>query len=197
MTEKDADPVKRKRRPTARALERHRAAIESLDARILSLVARRLDEARAIGQLKGARGIPLRNYEVEAQVCGRLETLASALGREAELGRDLALFLIERSLETQAPILESAYSGDRLKALVVGGMGGMGRWLAGFLDGQGHEVAVHDLAAGDCPWPRVASLQEGAAWAGVGRWANSRGTIQAPTAVRLPHHSAAQSKASR
>jgi chorismate mutase / prephenate dehydrogenase len=150
-----------RRRPCVKSLARHRAAIEALDARILGLVARRLDEAHAIGELKGARGIPLRNFEVEAQVCARLEALAGGLGQKGALGRDLALFLIERSLETQAPIIESAYAGDRLKALVVGGVGGMGRWLAGFLAGQGHEVQVYDVAPGDCPWPRCPDLGEG------------------------------------
>lgn len=154
-----------KRRPSAKTLDRHRAAIETLDARILELVARRLDEAQAIGELKGARGIPLRNFEVEAQVCARLETMAGGLGRGSELGRDLALFLIERSLETQAPILESAYAGERLKALVVGGRGGMGHWLAGFLAGQGHEVRIHDVAPGEGPWPRCEDLGDGAQWA--------------------------------
>jgi|WetSurMetagenome_2_1015567.scaffolds.fasta_scaffold05305_7 chorismate mutase / prephenate dehydrogenase len=158
-------PPRTRRRPSVKALERHRAAIEALDARILGLVARRLDEAQAIGELKGSRGIPLRNFEVEAQVRGRLEALATGLGRRGDLGRDLALFLIERSLETQAPIIESAYSGDRLKALVVGGMGGMGRWLAGFLAGQGHDVQVYDVASGQCPWPRCADLGQGVLWA--------------------------------
>lgn len=158
--EKTASTTPR-RRPAAETLQHHRAAIEALDARILKLVAQRLKKARAIGEFKGKRGIPLRNFEVEAQVCARLEGLAAGLGQDGGLGRDLALFLIERSLETQAPILESSYAGDRLKALVVGGMGGMGRWIAGFLAGQGHEVRVLDPAPGSCPWRRVRSLGEG------------------------------------
>jgi chorismate mutase/prephenate dehydrogenase len=167
MSDQHTPPRPTTRRPTARALERHRAAIESLDGRILGLVAKRLDEAHAIGQLKRARGIPLRDFEVEAQVCERLEATASALGRGRELGRDLALFLIERSLETQAPILESSYAGDRLKALVIGGMGGMGRWMAGFLEGQGHEVQILDPADGASRWPRAQSVSAGAAWADI------------------------------
>ena len=154
-------PSDPKRRPTLKTLDDHRATIEALDARILKLVAQRLKKARAIGEFKGRRGIPLRNFEVEAQVCARLEGLAAGLGQDGGLGRDLALFLIERSLETQAPILEATYSGERLKTLVVGGMGGMGRWIAGFLAGQGHEVCVLDPAPGSCPWPRVRSLAEG------------------------------------
>jgi chorismate mutase/prephenate dehydrogenase len=161
MPDKKRIPSAPKRSPAIKPLHRHRAAIESLDARILDLVVRRLAAARAIGEFKGRRGIPLRNFEVEAQVCTRLEDLAMASGQNRDLGRDLALFLIERSLETQAPILESAYAGDRLKALVIGGMGGMGRWLSGFLAGQGHDVRVLDPRPGDCPWPRAASLEEG------------------------------------
>ena len=155
----------RRRGPEVKLLHRHRADIEALDARILNLVVKRLAAARAIGEFKGRRGIPLRNFEVEAQVCTRLENLAMGSGQDRDLGRDLALFLIERSLETQAPILESAYTGDRLKALVVGGMGGMGRWVSGFLAGQGHEVGVFDPGLGDCPWPRAGSLAEGVAQA--------------------------------
>ncbi len=163
MPDKARKPLTRKIRPASPRLDRHRAAIEALDARILGLVARRLAEAKAIGELKGASGIPLRNFEVEAQVCARLESLASQRGQAEKLGRDLALFLIERSLETQAPILESSYSGDRLRVLVIGGMGGMGKWIAGFLAGQGHAVRVLDPASGVCPWPRAESMEEGLA----------------------------------
>lgn len=161
MSEASTRKPVRRRREAPETLGHHRAAIEALDARILKLVAQRLRKARAIGEFKGRRGMPLRNFEVEAQVCARLEGLAAGLGQAGGLGRDLALFLIERSLETQAPILESAYAGDRLKTLVVGGMGGMGRWIAGFLAGQGHEVRVLDPAPGSCPWPRAGSLAEG------------------------------------
>ncbi len=161
MPDKTRRPSARSRRSSPTRLDRHRAAIEALDSRILGLVARRLAEAKAIGELKGASGIPLRNFDVEAQVCARLEGLAAKQGQPEELGRDLALFLIERSLETQAPILESAYSGDRLRVLVIGGMGGMGKWIAGFLAGQGHAVRILDPASGSCPWPHAGSLEEG------------------------------------
>ncbi len=165
METKSERPRTPQRRPAASALDRHRSAIEALDGRILKLVARRLRVAKSVGELKGSCGIPLRNFEVEAQVCERLSSLAERLGQDRTLGGDLALFLIGRSLETQAPILESAYAGDRLKALVVGGMGGMGRWIAGFLSSQGHAVRVLDPAQGECRWGRAENLEWGASWA--------------------------------
>lgn len=145
----------------ARALARQRSAIEALDERILELVARRLEVAEAIGRAKCEHGIPLRNFEVEAQVQARLENLARAHGFSGALGRDLALFLIEHSLQAQSALIERVYAGDRLQALVVGGMGGMGRWVARFLNGQGHGVRVLDPAPGECPFPRAESLASG------------------------------------
>jgi prephenate dehydrogenase/chorismate mutase len=132
-----------------------RKAIQALDEGILRLVARRMEEAEAIARLKTECRIPLRNYEVEAQVGARLESLSEGLGRGKSLGRELAAFLIAHSLHTQSALLETAYEGDRLKVLVVGGMGGMGSWMAGFLNGQGHRVWIEDPAPGECPFPRA------------------------------------------
>lgn len=158
-------PTRTPGRNATRALASQRRAIEALDERILKLVARRLDVAESIGRAKCEHGIPLRNFEVEAQVQARLEDLALGHGLERVLGRDLALFLIEHSLQTQSALIERVYSGDRLQALVVGGMGGMGRWVARFLNGQGHGVTVLDPAPGECPFPRAERLATGLAGA--------------------------------
>jgi chorismate mutase/prephenate dehydrogenase len=160
MTKKDdGKPLSRSSRGSGKTnLYRRRRAIERLDERILKLVALRMREADAIGALKRKCGTPLRNFEVEAQVVGRLERLAQEMDLGCDLGRELALFLIQRSLEMQAPVVESAYGGDLLKVLVVGGMGGMGRWIAGFLKGQGHRVQVFDPAPGECSYPRSDDL---------------------------------------
>lgn len=136
-------------------LARRRKAIQALDERILGLVARRLQEADAIARLKTQMRIPLRNYEVEAQVTARLAALAAELGRPQSLGRNLAAFLIGHSLETQSAHLETVYEGERLRALVVGGMGGMGGWMARFLHGQGHRVQVEDPRPGASAFERV------------------------------------------
>jgi chorismate mutase/prephenate dehydrogenase len=127
-------------------LEQHRRDIEALDRRILHLVCERLELARQIGALKQAAGIPLRNFKVEAEVYQRFEDASSLLGLDAVLGRDLATFLIGKAVEEQAVHRDTHYQGDALRAMVIGGKGGMGRWTARFLRGQGHRVTIFDPA---------------------------------------------------
>ncbi len=116
-------------------LEQHRRDIEALDRRILHLVCERLELARQVGDLKRSLAVPLRNFGVEAQVYRRFEDASSLLGLDAGLGRDLARFLIEKAVEEQATLRDAVYSGDALDTVVVGGKGGMGRWI-GSLPGR-------------------------------------------------------------
>jgi chorismate mutase/prephenate dehydrogenase len=127
-------------------LDQHRRDIEALDRRILHLVCERLELARQIGELKQTAGIPLRNFKVEAEVYQRFEDASTLLGLDAVLGRDLATFLIGKAVEEQAVHRDTRYRGDALRAMVVGGKGGMGSWTARFLRGQGHRVTVFDPA---------------------------------------------------
>jgi chorismate mutase/prephenate dehydrogenase len=139
-------------------LEQHRRDIEALDRRILHLVCERLELARQVGDLKRTLAVPLRNFGVEAQVYRRFEDASSFLGLDPALGRDLARFLIEKAVEEQATLRDAVYVGDALDTVVVGGKGGMGRWIARFLAGQGHRVRVVDPAEGETPFEEAESL---------------------------------------
>jgi chorismate mutase/prephenate dehydrogenase len=139
-------------------LEQHRRDIEALDRRILHLVCERLELARQIGDLKRKLKVPLRNFGVEAQVYRRFGDASALLGLEPALGRDLARFLIEKAVEEQATLRDAVYAGDALDTVVVGGKGGMGRWIARFLAGQGHRVRVIDPDPGESPFEEAASL---------------------------------------
>jgi chorismate mutase/prephenate dehydrogenase len=141
-------------------LEQHRRDIEALDRRILHLVCERLELARQVGDLKRSLAVPLRNFGVEAQVYRRFEEASSLLGLDPGLGRDLARFLIEKAVEEQATLRDAVYSGDALDTVVVGGKGGMGRWIGRFLAGQGHRVRVLDPASGETPFEEMGSLAE-------------------------------------
>ncbi|MFV2072437.1 MAG: prephenate dehydrogenase/arogenate dehydrogenase family protein [Thermoanaerobaculales bacterium] len=151
--------------PSTPLLDQHRRDIEALDRRILHLVCERLALARQIGELKQAAGIPLRNFRVEAEVHQRFEDASGALGLDATVGRDLAVFLISKAVEEQATHRDASYRGDALSTLVVGGKGGMGRWIARFLNGQGHRVTIFDPAPDDSDFPEVSSLESGASQA--------------------------------
>jgi chorismate mutase/prephenate dehydrogenase len=141
-------------------LDQHRRDIEALDRRILHLVCERLELARQIGELKQAAGIPLRNFKVEAEVYKRFGDASSQLGLDDVLGRDLAKFLIGKAVEEQAVHRDTAYRGDALQALVVGGKGGMGRWIARFLRGQGHRVTIHDPDPAPSDFPEVEDFDD-------------------------------------
>ena len=155
--------MRRQESPPAELLEQHRRDIETLDRRVLHLVRERLDLARQIGELKRSCGVPLRNFQVEAQVHRRFEDACADLGLDPSLGHDLALFLIERAVEEQAALMDSDYQGDQLRVLVVGGKGGMGSWIARFLAGQGHRVSILDPAPSESPFLEIEDLGEGAA----------------------------------
>jgi chorismate mutase/prephenate dehydrogenase len=143
-------------------LDQHRRDIEALDRRILHLVCERLELARQIGELKQEAGIPLRNFKVEAEVYKRFGDASSQLGLDDVLGRDLAKFLIGKAVEEQAVHRDTAYRGDALQALVIGGKGGMGRWIARFLRGQGHRVTIHDPDPTPSDFPEVDDVDSAA-----------------------------------
>jgi len=140
-------------------LERHRRDIEALDRRILHLVCERLALARQIGELKNQLAEPLRNFRVERQVLERFEEASSFLGLDPLLGHDLALFLIQKAVEEQATLRDVQYAGGALDTLVVGGKGGMGRWIARFLAGQGHRVRILDPATETTPFPEESDIE--------------------------------------
>jgi len=146
-------------------LDEMRREIESLDREMLELVKRRTDIAFEIGRVKRKAREPLRDFRLEERVKERLREYARDLGVDPKLGEDLALFLIRKAVAVQSPIVDSAYGGNRRSVLVVGGQGGMGRWISRFLNIQGHRVRIHDPAEGESRFPRVASLAEGAAGA--------------------------------
>jgi chorismate mutase/prephenate dehydrogenase len=133
-------------------LDQHRRDIEALDRRILHLVRERLELARQVGELKTELGVPLRNFGVESQVYRRFEEASSFLGLDASLGHDLARFLIEKAVEEQATVRDATFSGDALDTVVIGGKGGMGRWIARFLSGQGHRVRILDPSDDETPF---------------------------------------------
>lgn len=139
----------------ASLLDQHRRDIEALDRRILHLVCERLELARQIGELKKGAGVPLRNFKVEAEVYRRFGDASRLLGLDEVLGRDLAKFLIGKAVEEQAVYRDTVYQGDALKTLVIGGKGGMGRWIARFLRGQGHRVTVDDPSPEEVDFPEA------------------------------------------
>jgi prephenate dehydrogenase/chorismate mutase len=145
----------------SKLFEQHRRDIQAIDRRILHLTCERLELAKQIGQLKMQQGIPVRNFKVEAIVRRRFAEACEFLGLDPHLGDDLAMFLISKAVEQQAMFMDSVYQGDYLSALIIGGKGGMGKWIASFLRGQGHRVEILDPSPGETPFTEAESLADG------------------------------------
>ena len=137
------------------ALDALRARLAALDEELLKLVARRQAMVTEIGRTKAAAGRPTRDFAQEAEVIGRARRAAAAQNVSAELAEELLLLLIRASLTAQErERVQAGGEGEGQRALVIGGAGKMGRWMARFLASQGYAVAVADPAgpAGEFPF---------------------------------------------
>ncbi|MCI4347456.1 MAG: prephenate dehydrogenase/arogenate dehydrogenase family protein [Thermoplasmata archaeon] len=135
--------------PLRPSLEQLRKKVDQADREIAAAIGRRLDIATAIGLSKSRSSAPLRDYVTEERVLARWQTRLTRAGVARPRSAALARWLIEESLRVQESIPPAARptrsSGSRVG--VIGGAGGMGRWLDEFLTDTGHEVRVVDPKA--------------------------------------------------
>lgn len=142
------------------ALDALRSRIAAIDRAILDLIHDRLALVRELGVVKDRLDLPVRLYQVEAEVLTRWRELAGQVGLDAELAAGIARRLIEAAILVQEE-RTGAYQGELRRILVVGGRGAMGSWLAGFFSNQGHRVNIFDVAGPLEGFPSVGALKEG------------------------------------
>lgn len=124
-----------------------RDELDGVDTRLIELASRRQQLVSDIGRLKKSHGRQLRDFKRERQVLDGVRQAAEARGLDPTLAEDLFQRLIKASLTRQEQDrLRLSRHGRGRRALLIGGAGRMGRWLAGFLDGQGFDVFVADPA---------------------------------------------------
>lgn len=124
-----------------------RDELDSVDAELIELASRRQQLVSEIGRIKKRHGRQLRDFRREREVLDGVRRAAVSKGLDAELAEDIFQRLIEASLARQErERLRLARHGHGQRALVIGGAGRMGGWLAAFLDGQGFDVIIADPA---------------------------------------------------
>lgn len=139
-------------------LQALRQQLDQVDQQLLQLVAERQRIVAAIGASKQQQGRQLRDFERERQVLQQAVARGAELGLPATLCESLMAQLIEYSLGSQERGRLSHHAqGAGRPALVLGGLGRMGRWFADFLDVQGFAVSLADPAPApdDVPYPLV------------------------------------------
>jgi chorismate mutase/prephenate dehydrogenase len=134
-----------------KSLEDLRARLDVLDRQLLELVAERQAISTQIAAVKRSTGQSTRDFGREREVLLRARRDAEALGVPPALAESILQSLIRGSLTTQEQARVAAQGkGSGRRALVIGGRGKMGRWMADFLASQGFRITIAD-PAGEVP----------------------------------------------
>ena len=133
-----------------------RNRLDEIDSNIVDLIAERQAVVETIGEHKLKTGLPLRHYEREREVIDRGVARAQDLGLSGSVARDIMETLIHHSLSKQEThkLVKSGH-GEGRHALVIGGLGRMGEWMARYLDMVGYRVDVADQVERETPFTRV------------------------------------------
>src|SRR5512137_3073491 len=128
-----------------KSLAELRARLDVIDHELLQLVAERQTLGKQIAEVKRSSGQPTRDFRREREVLLKARRDAEALGVSPALAESLLRSLIRGSLTTQEQARVAAQGrGSGRSALVIGGRGKMGRWMADFLASQGFRIVVSD-----------------------------------------------------
>jgi chorismate mutase/prephenate dehydrogenase len=139
-----------------------RERLTAIDTELIGLVAERQRLSQEVARVKRATGHPTRDYRRERDVLMNARAHAERLGVSPAVAETILRLLIRSSLATQeqARVAAEGY-GTGKRALVIGGLGKMGRWYADFLASQGFTIEIADPSGSESPYPLRASWAEG------------------------------------
>lgn len=138
------------------SLDDLRERLTAVDRELISLVARRQEIVAEVSAHKMRTGTATRDYARERRVIESARRQAGALGLDTEVVEQVMQALIRSSLthqEQERVAAESAGVGK--SALIIGGSGKMGGWMAEFLASQGFRVQLADPAESKLPYPWI------------------------------------------
>ena len=138
------------------SLDDLRKRLSAVDRELISLVARRQEIVAEVSAHKMRTGTATRDYARERRVIESARREAGALGLDTEVVEQVMRALIRSSLthqEQQRVAAEGAGVGK--SALIVGGSGKMGGWMAEFLASQGYRVQLADPRKSKLPYPWI------------------------------------------
>ncbi|MDO5862551.1 MAG: prephenate dehydrogenase/arogenate dehydrogenase family protein [Thermoplasmata archaeon] len=124
-----------------------RDEIGDIDRQLLTLMKRRLELAKLVGENKVRTGAAVRNIAQENNVIDRYRGFALENGMNPVYAEKVCRVLMQESIEVQAALPRPA--SDARHIAIVGGYGKMGRWMADMLRQSGHRVDIIDPSAGN------------------------------------------------
>lgn len=137
-------------------LEQIRKDISDVDLQILTLMKKRLELAKMVGENKVTTGDAVRNIPSENRVIDRYRGFALENGMNPVYAEAVCKTLMQESIEIQAALPRK--SDVTRHIAIIGGCGKMGRWMADLFRSAGHRVDVVDPSSGngltvdDCKW---------------------------------------------
>ncbi|MEN1728215.1 MAG: chorismate mutase, partial [Pseudomonadota bacterium] len=131
--------------PKLHSIDELRERLDAIDATLVTLAAERQRVVSEIGRSKQKQGRQLRDFKREREVLDHVRAKAVELSLDPDLAEDLLKRLIDASLTRQEQERgQLTAHGTGRRALVIGGAGRLGGWLASFLDNQGFELLLAD-----------------------------------------------------
>jgi len=127
-----------------------RDELASIDREIMELVGRRNKIALVIGEKKAAANKEVVVPAVEKNVVQRYVDAGKGFGVSPEAAARIARAVIDESVDVQGRIPRRAVP---RKIFIIGGNGGMGRWLSAFFAERGHIVTINDVCTEESQYP--------------------------------------------
>lgn len=116
-----------------------RAELAEIDRAIVALVGRRNSIAKVIGEEKAKANEEVVVPSVERIVEQRYVDAGTLAGVSAATAMRLARAVIDESVEVQGKLPRHA---EPRRICIIGGNGGMGRWLSTFFAARGHQITL-------------------------------------------------------
>lgn len=146
-------------------LKEYRSEIAKIDQEILSLVLKRMNMAKKVGEFKKQHQTPIKNYEIEKKIIDRARLFAESHDLSEALIENIFQSLIEASVSLQDELMSQHYkSSENNKSqniAIVGGCGKMGIWLADFFCSYGHSITICDISKPkNCKYSYEANIEK-------------------------------------
>ena len=143
------------------SLDELRQRLSAVDTELVKLVAQRQQIVAEVSAHKIDTGAPTRDYEREREVLSSVHHQSLELGLEPDVAESIMRLLIRSSLTHQEQTRVAAESsGAGKRALVIGGAGKMGGWLADFLTSQEFEIEIADPSEANTPYRQIRDWQD-------------------------------------
>ena len=142
-------------------LDELRERLTALDRQLVLLMAERQEIVAEVGAYKLKTGTATRDYAREREVIEGARRRAEDFGLDTDVAEEVMRALIRSSLTHQEQTRVAAEStGAGKTALIIGGAGKMGGWMAEFLASQGYLIEIADPRRSSLPFPWVADWQQ-------------------------------------